>query len=40
MKMLEIPRIGKTDEKATGYYIKEGDGLFFLIDFLRSLIMN
>ena len=40
MKMLEIPRIGKTDEKATGYYIKEGDGLFFLIDFSRSLIMN
>ena len=28
MKMLEVPRIGREDGKVTGYYIKEGDGLF------------
>jgi len=40
MKMLEIPRIWKADEKTTGYYIKEGHGMLVLLSSSRSLILN
>jgi phenylalanyl-tRNA synthetase beta chain len=40
MKMLEIPRIGRANENTTGYYIKEGDGMFFFLSFCLALILS